>query len=61
MKPKESKCLEEAVRVGAIRGVRKAYKHNDSPTEEQIASAVERTILEEIDEWFTFEDEPPAV
>ena len=56
MKPKEYRVLEMAVEAGAQRGVRRAYKHTDSPTEEQIALSVLECVMGEICEWFNFED-----
>jgi hypothetical protein len=57
MKPKEWRVLEMAVSDGALRGVRRAYKHNEEPTEEQIAESVSTCVLGEISEWFDFEEQ----
>ena len=59
MRAKEYRVLEQAVETGALLGVRRAHKHNDNPTEEQIAEAVKTAVLMEICEWFEMEDEIP--
>ena len=54
MKPREYRLLERCIEEGLQRGYRRAYKHSDSPTEEQILDSLETNILGEIAEWFAF-------
>jgi len=48
--------LEMAIEQGVRRGYVRAFKHNDSPSEEHILSTIEECIMEEIYEYFTFDD-----
>lgn len=57
MKPKFYPLLERCVEDGVARGVRQAHKHNDDPTDEGLAAAVETAVMEEIHEWFDFDQE----
>lgn len=56
MKPKLLPLLEMVVETGVRRGLARARKHNDAPSDEQIADAVERAIWDEMHEWFDFEE-----
>ena len=56
MTPKLLPLLERCIQDGLLLGYARAYKHNDSPTVEQIADAQEQAILNEIHEWFEFEE-----
>lgn len=59
MKPDIYRLLEMCVENGAAHGVRRAYKHNEAPTEEQIAEKVTQHVMNEICEWFEFEPREP--
>ena len=48
--------LSRAVEEGAACGVRRAYKHNDQPSEEQVTEAVERGVMNAICEVLRFDD-----
>lgn len=52
MKPKFLPVLEMCIENGLQRGFNRAYKHNDSPTEEQIRNQCLEYVMEEIYEWF---------
>ena len=56
MKAKEYILIERCVEDGIARGMYRAYKHNDSPTEEQIKTEIQNEVMNEISEWFTFEE-----
>lgn len=56
MKPKLHKILEIAVEQGVRRGYRRSFKYNDSPSEEDILSNIETSIMGEIYEYFSFEN-----
>jgi hypothetical protein len=49
--------LEMAIEQGVRRGYVRAFKHNDSPTEEHILSTIEECVMGEIYEYFSFDDE----
>lgn len=55
MKPKILPVLEMAISNGALYGVRRAFKHLDDPSDEQIAQAVCDAVWTEIHEWFDME------
>lgn len=54
MQPNTLKLLEQCVETGLALGYRRAYKHNENPTQEHIQQASFNAILEEIHEWFHF-------
>jgi hypothetical protein len=56
MKPKIRVILEQAIEQGTRRGYRRAFKHNDSPTEEHILDTIENCVMAEIYEYFDFEE-----
>ena len=53
--------ISRAVEEGAAYGIRRAYKHTDTPTHEDICEQVEREVMnalaEVLDFGITFEDE----
>ena len=57
--PDGYKVMVMAVETGVALGVRRAYKHDAKPTDEAIIAAVERAVLDEICEWFKFEEVKP--
>jgi hypothetical protein len=56
MKPKFREVLQMALEDGIRRGYRRAYKHNDNPTEETIIETIEDCVMGSIYEWFDFEE-----
>ena len=56
LRPNVYKVLERAVEDGVRYGYRRAFKHNDHPSEEAICEAVENAVMSEIGEWFEFGD-----
>lgn len=50
--------VARAVEEGAAIGARRAFKHVDCPTPEQIAESVEREVLNALCEVIDFGDEP---
>jgi hypothetical protein len=57
MKPKFRVILEQAINEGVLRGYRRAHKHIDNPTELMICDHIEQCVMEQIHEYFDFEDE----
>ena len=55
MKPKILPVLEMCIENGLSYGYRRAFKHNDDPTEDQITQAIKDAVMHEIHEWFDFE------
>ena len=56
MKPDIYKLLMQCVETGIEIGWRRAHKHNDTPDEDTIKSAIDNAIANEICEWFDFEE-----
>ena len=56
MKPKIYPVLEMCLENGITLGYNRAFKHNDHPTEDAIKESIHKEILNEIYEWFDFED-----
>lgn len=52
------RVLELAVEAGVNHGWRRAYKHSDNPSEDDIKQAMTDNIMSSICEWFAFD--PPA-
>ena len=57
MKPKTRVILEMAIENGVKRGYRRAFKYNDSPTEEHILTTIEDCVMSSVYDYFSFEDE----
>ena len=55
MKPKFLPVLEMCIENGLTYGYRRAFKHNDNPTEEEITDQIKQSIMHEIYEWFYFD------
>ena len=54
MKANMYKLIERCVEEGVQYGYNRAYKHTDTPTEDQIKLAVTDAVMNEICEWFDF-------
>jgi hypothetical protein len=57
MKPKIRVILEDCIERGIERGYRLAFKHSESPLPENIQVTVYSAVMNEISEYFSFEDE----
>ncbi len=57
MKPKFRVILEQAIEEGVRRGYRRAFKHNEDPSEEVICDTIEECVMSQIYEYFTFDEE----
>jgi hypothetical protein len=56
MKAKTLVILEMAINVGVKRGWHRAHKHIENPNEGTICDNIEREIMNELFEYFEFED-----
>lgn len=56
MTPKFNAVLDMCIENGLKLGFSRAHKHNDQPTEQQIIEKQFQAIMDEIYEWFDFED-----
>ncbi len=57
MRPRTYSILERAVEEGALAGYRRAHKHNDNPSAEDIAVAVKDAVMLAICEVFEFDND----
>ncbi len=57
MKPKFRVILSQAIEEGVLRGYRRAFKHNEEPSEEVICDTIEECVMGSIYEYFTFDPE----
>ena len=57
MKPKFRVILDQAISEGVLRGYRRAFKHNENPTEETIIETIEDCVMSSLYEYFTFPEE----
>ena len=58
MTPKFRVILEQAINEGVLRGYRRAYKHNENPSEEIICETIEDCVMGSLYEYFDFPEEP---
>ena len=56
MKPKIYRLIEECVENGVQAGINHAYKHTDTPTQEQMYDSISRHVMFQINDWFDFEE-----
>ena len=57
MKARDSLVLERCVEVGIKLGLNRARKHQEAPTETEVVEAIQRAIMDEVEEWFVFEED----
>ena len=57
MKPKFRVILNQAIEEGVLLGYRRAFKHNEDPSEEIICETIEECVMSQIYEYFTFDEE----
>ena len=57
MTPKFRVILDQAISEGVKIGYRRAFKHNDDPSEEVICETIDECVMSQIYEYFTFDDE----
>jgi hypothetical protein len=60
MTPDAYKVMTMAVETGVALGVRRAYKRAAKPSEEEIIAAIEQAVIDQLCEWFKFEEEHKA-
>ena len=57
MKVKTYAVLHHAIEVGIEYGWNRAHKYTDDPKPSTIKEEIEFAIMNELSEWFTFDDE----
>jgi hypothetical protein len=55
MTPKFMQLLEQCILDGVVIGHKRAYKHNDAPSESDINMSIVHEVMTEIYEWFEFD------
>jgi hypothetical protein len=56
MKAKEYNLIAQCVETGVMLGWNRAHKHDATPEDEAIRNAIEQAVLNEICEWFDFDE-----
>ena len=56
MTPKFTQLLEQCITDGVVLGHKRAYKYNDAPSESDINQSIVNEVLNEIHEWFDFDE-----
>jgi hypothetical protein len=56
MVAKEYNVMQMAVSAGVEYGYNRAHKHTDSPSEDQIKEFIIKAVMDDICEWFVFEE-----
>ena len=56
MVAKEYNVMQMAVSTGVEYGYNRAHKHTDIPSEEQIKEFIIKAVMDDICEWFVFEE-----
>jgi len=56
MKAKEYNLISQCVETGVMVGWNRAHMHTDQPEDHHVREQIERAVLNEICEWFDFED-----
>jgi len=57
MKAREYNLIAQCVENGVMLGWNRAHKHNENPDPDTIRDAIEVAVLNEICEWFDFDEE----
>ena len=57
MRARDGMVLERCVEVGIKLGLNRARKHQEAPTEAEVVQAIQRAIMDEVEEWFIFEED----
>ena len=58
MRPKEYPLMVECIEDGVACGLQRAFKHSDKPDEHFIIDTIARAVMEQIDAYWEFQDEP---
>lgn len=57
MKPKLLPLIEMCVENGVRRGMQRAQKHVENPSDESIMTNIEECVISELYEWFYFDNQ----
>lgn len=57
MKAKTYQLIQECVENGVQLGFNRAHKHTDTPSDEELQNKIIDSVMLEICEWFTFDED----
>ena len=57
MKARDGLVLERCVETGIKLGLSRARKHQEAPTEAEVVQSIQRAVMDEVEEWFLFEED----
>jgi hypothetical protein len=57
MKAKTYQLIQECVENGVQLGFNRAHKHTDTPSDDELQNKIIDSVMLEICEWFTFDEE----
>lgn len=57
MRARDGMVLERCVETGIRLGLNRARKHQEAPTEVELVQAIQRAVMDEVEEWFLFEED----
>lgn len=57
MRARDGLVLERCVEVGIKLGLHRARKHREAPAEAELVQAIQRAVMDEVEEWFLFEED----
>jgi hypothetical protein len=59
MKPREYLLMLDCVERGVSLGLQRSRKHTDTPSDDHIKATIQEAVMNEICEYWTFEDDDP--
>ena len=60
MKPREYRLMQDCLENGLRRGYRRAFKHTDCPSEDQILESLQINVMREVHEFVSFAPDEDA-
>ena len=60
MRPREYRLMQDCLENGLRRGYRRALKHTDCPSEDQILESLQTNVMGEIIQFFAFAPDEDA-
>ena len=60
MKPREYRLMQDCLENGLRRGYRRAFKHTDCPSDDQILESLQINVMREVHEFVSFAPDEDA-
>jgi hypothetical protein len=51
--------MQECIERGVSVGLQRSRKHTDAPSDDHIRETIQKAVMDEVCEWWTFEDDDP--